>query len=393
MNDVVIVGAGPVGLMLAGELGLAAARALVLDKRLEPSELPRANGLTGQAVDLLDQRGLLKRFGKGSSFSGKPPRFPFGPVTLPLARLDVPFRALIIQQPRLERLLAERAVELGAEIRRGWEVRSLTQDEQGVTLAVEDDRQVRARFAVGCDGGRSPVRQQVGIGFPGTTDDQVLRLGHFRGRPELDGLKPGWNEFPHGRVLLTSLRRGVHVVGVREKGEAGPVTADGFRAALRRVTGRDLPLGEPIWLTATVAQARLAERYRAGRVFLAGDAAHLFPAGGSALNVGLTDAAELAAKLAAHLAGAPARVLDAYESERRPLAERTLAHTRAQAALERLSGEDGAALRDLLTEVFAYEEPARHLAALLHGSRTPYVPPGAAGQRRRRRFPLRASRA
>ncbi|MGW0478098.1 FAD-dependent monooxygenase [Nonomuraea sp. NPDC003214] len=392
MNDVVIVGAGPVGLMLAGELALAGVRPLVLDKRPEPSELPRANGVIGQAVDLLDQRGLLKG-------ARRPPRFPFGPVTLPLARLDVPFRTVVIQQPRLERLLAGRAAELGAEIRRGREVRSLTQDEQGVTLHVAGERPVRARFAVGCDGGRSLVREQAGIGFLGTTDDEVLRLGHFRGRPRLGGLARGWNEFPGGRVLLTSLRPGVHIVAVREKGslgekgEAGGVTVGDLRAALRRVTGRDLPLGEPIWLTATVAQARLAERYRAGRVFLAGDAAHLFPAGGSALNVGLVDAAELAAKLAAHLAGAPARVLDAYEAERRPQAERTLAHTRAQRALERLSGEEGAALRDLLGEVFAHPEPARHLAALLHGSTGPYTPPGAPARRRRRRPGLRASRA
>ncbi|MFB4288176.1 FAD-dependent monooxygenase [Nonomuraea sp. ATR24] len=390
MDDVVIVGAGPVGLMLAGELALAGVRPLVLDKRPEPSELPRANGVIGQAVDLLEQRGLLKG-------ARRPPRFPFGPVPLPLARLDVPLRTVVIQQPRLERLLAGRAAELGAEIRRGREVRSLTQDEQGVTLHVAGERPVRAGFAVGCDGGRSLVREQAGIGFPGTTDDEVLRLGHFRGRPKLGGLARGWNEFPGGRVLLTSLRPGVHIVAVREKGgpgeKGGAVTVGDLRAALRRVTGRDLPLGEPIWLTATVAQARLAERYRAGRVFLAGDAAHLFPAGGSALNVGLVDAAELAAKLAAHLAGAPARVLDAYEAERRPQAERTLAHTRAQRALERLSGEEGAALRDLLGEVFAHPESARHLAALLHGSTGPYAPPGAPARRRRRRPTLRASRA
>ncbi|WP_281284068.1 FAD-dependent monooxygenase [Nonomuraea deserti] len=178
-------------------------------------------------------------------------------------------------------------------------------------------------------------------------------------------------------MLLTSLHDGVLVAGVRERGgpSDGPVTLETFRAAVRRVLGRDVPLGEPIWMSCTAAQARLAERYRAGRVFLAGDAAHLFPAGGSALNVGMTDAANLGWKLAAALRGrAPARLLDTYEAERRPVGERTLLQTRAQAAIDRVEGEDGAALRELLAEVFAFEQPARHLAGLLHDAGARYGP-------------------
>ncbi|MEW1836484.1 FAD-dependent monooxygenase [Nonomuraea angiospora] len=385
MDDVLIVGAGPVGLMLACELGLAGVRPIVLDKRPEPSELPRANGLGGQIVDLLDHRGLLERFSAGSPFAGRPPGFPFGSVPLRFAGLaGLPLRLLMIQQPRLEQLLAERARELGAEIRRGCEVLALTWDEDGVTLELAEGRpRMRARYVVGCDGGRSGVRRQAGIGFPGTTDDEVLRLGHFATGAdtgvfealETDGLAPGWNRTPNGRLLLTSLQHGVLIAGVREKGAPGdgPVTAEDFRAAVRRVLGRDLPLGEPIWLSGTVAQARLAERYRAGRVFLAGDAAHLFPAGGSALNVGMTDAANLGWKLAAVLRGRACEgLLDTYESERRPVAERALVQTRAQAALDRLEGEDGAALRELLTEVFAFEEPLRHVAGLLHDSGVRY---------------------
>src|SRR5690606_22710678 len=252
----------------------------------------------------------------------------------------------------------------------------------GVTLGLTGG-EIRARYVVGCDGGRSRVRELAGIGFPGTTDDEVLRLGHFRfdgdtslfEAPETGGLRQGWNRTPHGRVLLTSLQPGVLVAGVRERGELaeGPVTIEDFRAAVRRVLGRELPLGPPIWLSSTVAQARLADRYRSGRVFLAGDAAHLFPAGGSALNVGMTDAANLAWKLAAALhGGAPGGLLDTYESERRPAGERTLTQTRAQAVLDRLDGEDGTALRTLLGEVFAYDQPVRHLAALLHGSDVRY---------------------
>jgi 2-polyprenyl-6-methoxyphenol hydroxylase-like FAD-dependent oxidoreductase len=390
MDEVIIVGAGPVGLMLACELALAGVRPTVLDKRPEPSDLPKANGLVGQIVRMLDYRGLLERFAEGSPFAGRPPGFPFGPVPLRFAGLDdIPLRMVMVQQPRMERLLAERAAELGARIVRGTPVLGLTQDDDGVTVDLPG-RRLRAHCAVGCDGGHSLVREQLGIAFPGTTDDEVLRLGHFKAgqvtglseQARMMGLEPGWNHTPHGRLLLTSLQPGIDIVGVREKGAAGPVTLADFQAAIRRVIGADLPLGEPIWLSSTVTQARLAERYRSGRVFLAGDAAHLFPAGGSALNVGLMDAVNLGWKLAAVLTGrAPVRLLDTYETERRPVGERTLAHTRAQAALERLTGEDGAALRDLLAEVFAFEQPARHLAHLLHGSDTRYgIPSEGVGE-------------
>ncbi|SEG64559.1 2-polyprenyl-6-methoxyphenol hydroxylase [Nonomuraea solani] len=385
MDDIVIVGAGPVGLMLACELGLAGVRPIVLEKRAEPSELPKANGLGGQIVELLDHRGLLERFSVGSPFSGRAPGFPFGGVPLRFEGLDdIPMRLLLIQQPRLERLLTERALELGVEIRRGCEVRSLSQDEEGVTLELGDGDRLRARYVAGCDGARSLVREQAGIEFAGTTDDEGLLIGHFKtgigvfDSLETDGLRPGWNRTPRGRLLLTSLHEGVLIAGVREPGIApdGPVTLADFQAAVRRVWGSDLALGEPIWLSGTVAQARLAERYRAGRVFLAGDAAHLFPAGGSALNVGMTDAVNLGWKLAAVLRGRVpdtrhGALLDTYEPERRAIGARTLMQTRAQAMMDRLEGEDGALL-ELLTEVFALEQPARHLATLLHDSGVRY---------------------
>ncbi|MET8161044.1 FAD-dependent monooxygenase [Sphaerisporangium sp. NPDC005289] len=383
MDEVVIVGAGPVGLMLACELSLTGVRPVVLDKRTEPGDLPKANGLGGQIIELLDHRGLLERLSAGSPFVGVPPGFAFGSVPLRLAGVEgIPLRMLMIQQPRLERLLGERAAELGVQIRWGHELTSLTQDETAVTLHGPGFERL-ARYVVGCDGGNSRVRELAEIGFPGTVDEEVLWLGHFTtdtttgvfDDPEVAGLRPGWNRTGNGRLLLTSLQPGIHIVGVREKGvrPAGPVTLTEFRAAVARVLGRDLPLGEPVWLSSTVAQARLAERYRAGRVFLAGDAAHLFPAGGSALNVGMTDAINLGWKVSARLGGrAGDGLLDTYESERRPAAERALLQTRAQAALDRLTGEEGEALRTLLAEVFAYEQPVRHLAELLQGSDLSY---------------------
>ncbi len=369
--------------MLACELSLTGVLPVVLDKRTEPGDLPKANGLGGQIIELLDHRGLLERFSAGSPFVGVPPGFPFGSVPLRFTGVDdIPLRLLMIQQPRLERLLGERAAELGVRIQWGHELTSLTQDETAVRLQ-GPGFETRARYVVGCDGGNSRVRELAGIGFPGTTDDEVLWLGHFTtgsltglfDSPEVAGLQPGWNRTGNGRLLLTSLQPGVHIVGVREKASrtAGPVTLAEFRAAMTRVLGRDLPLGEPIWLSNTVTQARLAERYRTGRVFLAGDAAHLFPAGGSALNVGMTDAINLGWKLSARLGGrAGDGLLDTYESERLPVAERALMQTRAQAALDRATGEEGEALRALLAEVFAYEQPVRHLAELLHGSDLSY---------------------
>ncbi|TDC99724.1 hypothetical protein E1292_30925 [Nonomuraea deserti] len=199
MEDVLIVGAGPVGLMLACELSLAGARPIVLEKRTEPSELPRANGLGGQIVDLLDHRGLLERFSAGSPFAGRAPGFPFGGVPMRFDGLDdIALRLLLIQQPRLERLLAERARELGVDIRRGCEVLSLSQDEEGVTLGVSGEGIVRARYVVGCDGPRSLVRERAGIAFPGTTDEEGLMIGHFKADMKVfeslegDGLEPGW---------------------------------------------------------------------------------------------------------------------------------------------------------------------------------------------------------
>ncbi|MEU4508621.1 FAD-dependent monooxygenase [Nonomuraea wenchangensis] len=382
MENVLIVGAGPVGLMLACELSLAGVRPIVLDKRPGIGDLPKANGLVGQIVETLDHRGLLERFSAGSPYAGPAPGFPFASVPLRFEGVPgIPLRVLVIQQPRLERLLDERARELGADIRRGCEVLALAQDEEGVTLTTGQG-ELRARYAVGCDGGHSLVREAAGIGFPGDTDTERLIIGHFRtdAGPLEAGVEPGWNRSPHGRVLLNSLQPGVLIAGVREPGAPfdGPVTLEMFQAALRRHLGRELPLGEPIWLSSTVAQARLAERYRAGRVFLAGDAAHLFPAGGSALNVGLTDAVNLGWKLAAVLRGrVPEELLDTYEAERRPAGARTLTQARAQAAVDRMDGEDGAALRELLGEVFAFEEPVRHLAGLLYDSGVRYDP-GAA---------------
>ncbi|GAA1953774.1 FAD-dependent monooxygenase [Amycolatopsis minnesotensis] len=393
--DVVVAGAGPVGLMQACELRLAGLHPLVLERAAEPSTAPKANGLCGRIVDTLDHRGLLARFAESASYSGPFPGFPFGSVPLPFAVLGAsPLRGMALPQPDLERLLGDRARELGVEIRRGHELVGLAQDGEAVHADVRgpDGRyRVRTRYLVGCDGARSFVRDAAGIGFSGDTAPDLLRLGHFHAEstaglfddvamevPGIGPLERGWNRTPRGRVLVTSLRPGVYIVGTYETGgpPAGsgtPMAVGELQDSVERVLGARLPLGEPIWLSRTRGQARLADRYRQGRVLVAGDAAHLFPAGGSSLNVGMLDAVNLGWKLGAiGTRGAPPALLDSYEAERRPVAERTLRHTRAQAALDRATGRDGDALRDLLTELFALEQPLRRLGGLLHGSDTRY---------------------
>ncbi|GAA1694274.1 FAD-dependent monooxygenase [Fodinicola feengrottensis] len=384
--DVVVCGAGPVGLMLSCELALADISVVVLEKRLENSVVPRANGIVGQPVRLLELRGLLAGFSAGR-YAGPVPSYPFGDVLMDLSLIpDVRLPALLIPQPELERLLADRAVELGATIRRGHEVTAFSQSADRVTVQVrqdDDSYELSPRYLVGCDGGHSVVRQQAGIAFPGSADPEVLRMGHFRA-PEAAGLytnagldvpgfgrlQRGWNRTPRGAVLAMSLQPGVVIAGVREPGEAprdkASLTLPELQASARRVLGGELPLGEPIWLSQVVVQGRLAQRYRDGRVFLAGDAAHLFPAGG-ALTVGLPDAVNLGWKLAAALIDR-ADLLDTYEAERRPIAKRALLQTRAQAALTQAAGDNGVALRELLGELLTYAGPLRHLVALMDGS-------------------------
>ncbi|NUR87418.1 MAG: FAD-dependent oxidoreductase, partial [Nonomuraea sp.] len=361
MDEIVIVGAGPVGLMLACELALAGVRPTVLDKRPERSDLPKANGFGGQIVRVLDNRGLLDRFEKAASFAGRPPGFPFGSVPVSFAGLEEGLDLLAIQQPQIERILEERATELGVEVRWGVQVTDL----DGLD-----------GYVVGCDGTSSTGRDLAGIAFPGTTDEDVTRLGHFRSvkAPGIFRDAGDWKHTPRGAAIVTSLHPGVFVVGVREKGAQpeGPMTVQELLDSARRVLDTDLELGEPIWVSRTVAQARQAETYRKGRVFLAGDAAHAFPAGGSALNVGLMDAVNLGWKLAAQVRGeAPDGLLDTYHAERHPVGAAALRHTRAQAAIGGVEDAEGEALRGLLADLFAYDGPRRHLAELLQGS-APY---------------------
>ncbi|MFF3438427.1 FAD-dependent monooxygenase [Streptosporangium sp. NPDC002721] len=400
--DVVIAGGGPNGLMLACELSLAGVRPVLLERLPEPGDEPRANGLVGEVVRVLDGRGLYRRF-TGASEPPKPvPFFMFGGMLLDLSALDPgPLHTLPIPQRRLERLLQERALELGVEIRRGHELVDMSQDEDGVTVAVhapgapDGDYELRTRYLVGCDGARSLVRKRAGIGFPGVTDEDVVSRSAHAALPaslfdpatgELPLAGERWRPFmihrtAHGVFSLASFEPGVHLLSTMEWGqreqvdERVPMTLEELRDSVRRVLGADLPLSPPegpgphVLRRVTGGNTRLADRYRAGRVLVAGDAAHVHSAaGGPGLNLGLQDVVNLGWKLAAEVHGwAPPGLLDTYHGERYPVGERVVMHTQAQSALLAPGGEV-TALRTLFAELLEHDENRRRVAELMAGS-------------------------
>ncbi|MEV0666204.1 FAD-dependent monooxygenase [Actinomadura luteofluorescens] len=400
-TDVIIVGAGPTGLMLACELRSAGVRPLVLERWPQRRKTPKAGGLGGQILELLRYRGLLERFQAACTAPVPAPRFPFGGVHLDFTRLpDPPMHALPLPQQLLEQQLDERAGELGTEVRRGHQVVGVSQDDAAVTVEVrgpDGTYQVSARYLVGCDGGRSRVRDWAGIGFPGTTYPEVNRLAQVTlpdtvtvlGDGDLD--VPGFGTI---RAGFTQTDRGLFGLGsspdsrtvslyttedeATEYDDDAPMTVAELQDSIRRVLGADLPVGEAHRLSRFTFKARQAEHYRHGRVLLAGDAAHLFPATGVAINAGMLDAVNLAWKLAAAVHGwAPPGLLDTYHRERHLAGARTMLHTRAQVALRRGHDPAAEALREVFQELLADEEPLRRMGALLSGSDIRYPMPGA----------------
>jgi 2-polyprenyl-6-methoxyphenol hydroxylase-like FAD-dependent oxidoreductase len=376
--DVVIAGAGPTGLMLACELHLAGIRPVVLERLAEPTGLSKALALVGRSVDILDCRGLLGRF-RDRAAVAIPPAAHFALVPLDLGKAgDIGLRGLWIQQAVTEQILNDYARDLGVEIRRGYELTALRQDAGGVSVQVtgpQGHEQLRARFVVGCDGGASLVRRQAGIDFPGLAPAFLLRLGDVTLEAGLTSA-----DLPDVRVPLVPLGSGFYRVITTEPyppdlDRDAPMTLDELRASIRRVNGRDLPIGGARWLSRFTDASRQAARYRAGRVLLAGDAAHIhLPAGGPGLNTGLLDAVNLGWKLAAEVRGwAPPGLLDTYHTERHAEGERVLLHTRAQGALIG-AGADGrlAALREVLGQLLSYQQPLRHLLGLMYALDTRY---------------------
>jgi len=366
-HSVVIVGAGPTGLMLAGELALAKVDVAIVERR-ETQELEgvRAGGLHARTIELLDQRGIADRFlshGQTMQVGG------FAMVPLDIS--DFPTRhnyGLALRQSEFERILAGWVNELSVPIYGGRRVTGFAQDDRGVEIELADGALLRASYLVGCDGGRSSIRKQAAIDFPGWEPSLSYLIAEAAMSEE-----PAWGLRRDERGVngLGKLEGGKRVRMVLNEpyvpGRGEPTLAD-LRAALVAVYGSDFGVHDVTWLSRFSDMARQATSYRAGRVLLAGDAAHVHsPAGGQGLNLGLQDAVNLGWKLGQVVAGtAPESLLDSYQAERHPVAARVLKLTLAQTALNR-GDERSNAARETIADLLAMDEPRKRYAAIMSG--------------------------
>ena len=366
MFDVIIAGGGPTGMMLASELRLNGLQPLVLEKDAEPTPVVRSLGLHVRSIEVMDQRGLLDRFlaiGKQYPIGG------FAAIAKPPPeRLDTAHAyALGLPQTETDRLLTEHALELGVELRRSSELVGLSQDDDGVTVELADGTQLRSRYLVGCDGGRSTVRKLLGVNFPGEPSRVETLLGEMQLTASMDAITDANTE-----VRKTQLRFGIMPLGdgayrvvVPADGvseDRVPPSLEDFQQQLQATAGTDFGVHSPRWLSRFGDATRLVDQYRTGRVLLAGDAAHIHPPlGGQGLNLGVQDAVNLGWKLAAKVNGwAPEGLLDTYQTERRPVAADVLDNTRAQTVL--MSTEPGPqSVRRLFSELMDIEEVNRYL--------------------------------
>ncbi|MFD3700842.1 FAD-dependent monooxygenase [Streptomyces sp. NPDC058646] len=373
---VIVVGAGPAGLTLAGELRLAGVDVIVLERLPQRTGESRGLGFTARTMEVFDQRGILPRFGDvETSNQGH-----FGGVPIDFAVLEGALQAAkTVPQSVTETHLEEWAVGLGTDLRRGHEVLSIDDDGDGVSVTVrgpEGEQTLRAAYLVGCDGGRSTVRKAVGFDFPGTAATMEMFLADLKGidlKPRMIG-----ETLPGGMVMVGPLPGGVTRIIVCERGtppqrRTGPPEFQEVADAWKRLTGDDISHAEPVWVSSFGDATRQVTEYRRGRVLLSGDSAHIhLPAGGQGMNTSIQDSVNLGWKLGAVVNGwAPEGLLDTYHSERHAVGKRLLMNTRAQGLLF-LSGPEVQPLRDVLGELVAYEDVSKHLAAMVSGLEITY---------------------
>src|SRR5213595_2892831 len=366
-HAVVVAGGGPTGLMLAGELALAGVDVAIVERRASQDLTgTRSRGLHSRTIEVLDQRGIADRFlsegqvaqvagfaGTRFDIRGFPTRHPYG---------------LALLQHNFERILAGWVDELEVPIHRESEVTGFVQDATGVDVQLSEGTALRADYLVGCDGGRSVVRKAAGIEFPGWEPTMSFLLAEV----ELTEEPPwGLHHDAFGRHAFSKSPKGgpVGVLVTEERvNQAGDVTLAELSEALIAVWGTDYGAHDRTSISRFTDMARQAAAYRAGRVLLAGDAAHVhYPVGGQGLNTGVQDAVNLGWKLASVVNGtSPDSLLDTYHAERHPVAARVLRDTIAQVALLR-ANDYVKTLGDIITELLIMEEPRRRFAAMMSG--------------------------
>jgi 2-polyprenyl-6-methoxyphenol hydroxylase-like FAD-dependent oxidoreductase len=366
-HAVVIAGGGPTGMMLAAELALANIDVAIVERR--PDHVladSRAGGFHSRTIEVLDQRGVADRFlAQGTvaqtallgttvlDISDFPTRHPYG---------------LGLWQKKIERIMAAWIAELPVRIYYRSEVTGFAQDETGIDVELADGPPIRAQYLVGCDGGRSVIRKAAGIDFPGwdaTRSNLIAEVEVTEEPPR------GVRNDATGIHALGKLEDGktYRVVVTEQQIESGSEpTLQDLSAALIAVFGTDFGVHSPIWISRFTDMTRQAAAYRAGRVLLAGDSAHVhYPAGGQGISLGIQDAVNLGWKLAQVVNGtSPERLLETYQAERHPVAARALQHTMAQTALQR-QDDRMKALVALVSELATMDEPRKRVGGQIHG--------------------------
>jgi 2-polyprenyl-6-methoxyphenol hydroxylase-like FAD-dependent oxidoreductase len=377
-HSVVIVGGGPTGLMLAGELALAGVDVAIVERR-ESQALTgsRAGGLHPRTLEVLDQRGIVDRF---ISEGQKAQVGSFAGVTL--STVDIPSRhaySLGLWQSHIERILAGWVEELPVRFYRGREVTGFDQDERGVDVELSDGESLRAEYLVGCDGGRSIVRKTAGIEFPGwdpTTSAMIAEV-EVTEEPELGirhdalgihGIGREKYEIRDGKVVYATSGPVRVMLTEAQIGSTAEPTMRELSEGLIAVYGTDYGIHSPTWISRFSDMTRQAATYRDRRVLLAGDAAHVHaPDGGQGLNMGVQDAVNLGWKLGQVVNGTSTdSLLDTYHAERHPVGARVLRYTMAHVALRR-PDERTKALKEIIAELLMGDESRRRIGAMMFG--------------------------
>jgi 3-(3-hydroxy-phenyl)propionate hydroxylase len=375
-HAVVVAGAGPTGLMLAGELALAGVDVAVVERRPN-QELsgPRALGITSRTIEVLDQRGIADRFlsaGQTAQITG------FAVTRLDIS--DFPTRhnyGLALRQKHIERILASWISELEVPILYGREITGFVQHAAGVDVALAGGQSLRAQYLVGCDGGRSLIRKAAGIDFPGwepTTSSILAEVemtekppyGVHRSAAGTHAFGRSEYEIKDGKIFYKDVGPiGVMVTEPNTNATTEPTLRE-LQELLIAACGTDYGVHSPTWISRFTDMTRQAAQYRSGRVLLAGDAAHVHsPIGGLGLGTGVQDAVNLGWKLAQVIKGtSPDSLLDTYHAERHPVGARVLKTTMAQVALHREDDRTLAA-RDIVGDLLKMEEPRKHIAGMM----------------------------